>query len=119
VSLFPAVYATLAAAPAVSAIVGTNIFRDRAEPVSGPYLVWSVLAGVPENNLSDPPPSDDYSIRIDCFARSESEVDTLALAVRNSVEAHGPIETIQSLGMEDDTGLWRIVIDVDWFHNRN
>jgi len=105
--------------PAVSAIVGTRIYQDEAKgDAAAPYLVWSRMAAVPENNLSDPPPGDRESISVDVFARSEAERDRLTVAVRNALEARGHVLTIQSLGKDADTGSWRMTMDADIFHPR-
>lgn len=118
-SLLPNVYWLLTQDPAVNAIVGSNVFRERAHAVpDGAYIVWAPLAITPENNLSDRPPIDVASIRLDLFAHGEDEVDTLAAAVRNSVEGVGAVESAQSLGQEEETGLWHFVIDFDWHHHR-
>ena len=93
--------------------VSGRIYRDYAgdAPVA-PYIVWSVLAGVPENNLSDAPPGDRWSVSVDVFARTAQESDTLTFAARDAMEAIGHVLTIQSLGRES-TGLWRTSFDVD------
>lgn len=117
-SLFPKVYAWLTGDAAVAALVGTKVYREVAEPVSAPYIVWSVLAAPPENNLGAPP-GDHVAVRIDCLARSEREVDSLALVARNTMERHGMVETLQSLGKEEGTGFWRIVFDVTIYHHRS
>lgn len=99
---------------------GTRVYRDRASTSSPatPYAVWSPLAAVPENNLSDLPPGDRVSISVDIFAGSEAQLDAVTAAARNAIEPHGHLLTIQSLGQESDTGLWRTTFDADLFHPR-
>lgn len=118
-SLFPNVYGQLVADPEIAAIVGDKVFRAVAEAVPAPYIVWTVLAAPPENNLSNTPPGDMVSVRIDCYARNEAEVDTLAQKARNSLQVRGTVETLQDLGMEPETGYWRITFDVDLYHHRS
>lgn len=114
------VYGVLHGAAAVAALVGTRIYREFAgNAPTAPYVVWSMLAGVPDNHLSGVPPSDRYTVRIDCFARDEAESDALLIACRDAMEAAGhQVQTIQSLGREADTTLWHYVMDVDFFRNR-
>lgn len=96
----------------VSAVSG-RVYRDYAgDAPQAPYIVWSVLAGVPENNLSELPPGDRWSISVDVFARTAQESDTLTFAARDAMEAIGHVLTIQSLGRES-TGLWRTTMDAD------
>jgi len=100
--------------PAVAAIVGTRIYQDIARPDAvAPYVVWSRLAVVPENNLSNPPPGDRESISVDVFAKTEAQRDALTVAVRNALEARGHVLTIQSLGQDVDTQNWRMTLDAD------
>lgn len=104
--IYPALNAGV---PAVSG----RVYRDYAgdAPVA-PYIVWSVLAGVPENNLSDAPPGDRWSVSVDVFATTAAQSDTLTFAARDAMEAIGHVLTIQSLGRES-TGLWRTTMDAD------
>lgn len=113
------VYGILHGWPAVAALVGTRIYREFAgDTPAAPYVVWRILAGVPDNNLSSVAPSDRWSVRIDTFAATEAASDALTVACRDAFEQQGhQVLTIQSLGRED-TGLWRYTFDVDIFRNR-
>lgn len=104
---------------AVAAMVGTRIYRAFAgDAPTAPYVVWSTPAIVPDNHLSGPPPSDRYTLSVDTFADDEAESDVLTGACRDALEATGHVLTIQSLGKETDTGLWRYNITADIFRNR-
>lgn len=116
--LFPPVYKALTTDAAVRAIVGARVYRDEADPVPAPFIVWTALAAVPENSLDPGAPTDRHTIRLDVYATTEAGVDALAAAVRNCVQAFGSVQTMQSLGREPDTRYWRITLDVDWFHAR-
>lgn len=114
------VYKALHDWPAVAALVGTRIYREFAGdgPVA-PYVVWGILSGVPDNNLSSVAPSDRYTVSVDCFATTEAQSDALVTACRDAMEQAGhQVLTIQSLGREPDTTLWRYTFDVDFFKNR-
>src|SRR5690606_6014805 len=106
------------AVPAVTAIT-PRIWQDVArDDEAAPYVVWMRQAVVPENNLSDRPPGDRESIRVDVVARDEAERDALLVACRDAVEAHGHVLTIQSLGRDTETSFWRMTFDADVFHPR-
>lgn len=106
------------AVPSVLAITN-RIRQDEANPDEpAPYVVWMRQAVVPENNLSDRPPGDRESIRVDITARTEAQRDALTVACRDAVEARGHVLTIQSLGRDADTGFWRMTFDADVFHPR-
>ena len=67
---------------------------------------------MPENNLSDAPPGDRWSVSVDVFAKTAQESDTLTYAARDAMETIGHVLTVQSLGRES-TGLWRYTMDAD------
>lgn len=105
----------------VAAIVGTRIFRDfGGSAPAADYVVWSMLAVVPDNHLSGPPVSDRYSVSVDTFSTTEARSDALVKACRDAIEAdgHAQVLTIQSLGREAETTLWRWNISADIFRNR-
>ena len=113
------IYATLMADATVAGIVAGRIYQDRANPnATAPYIVWRLLTATPENNLSHRPRADRESISVDVFARTERERQDLTVAARNALEPHGVVMTVQSLGQETDTGLWRMNFDIDWFYHR-
>lgn len=114
------IYPTLKDAAPVAAIVGTRIYRDHAGDSPGePYVVWSLVAGVPIHPLGQTPPTDRYSVSIDCFSPTEVQSDALVVACRNAVEAIGRLSSgIQSLGREAETNLWRYTFTVDIFRDR-
>jgi len=115
--MYPPIYSYITqAVPAL----GGRVYRERtstANPAT-PYAVWAPLAAVPENNLSQRPPGDRVSISVDVFASTEQQLDTVTAACRDAIEAHGHVLTVQSLGQETDTGLWRSTFDADIFHTR-
>lgn len=116
--MIPPVYSLLST-PAVTALVGTRIWQDEAEPQpAGDYIVWSLLSAVPENNLSRLPPGDKCSISVDVFAETEQRRQTITQAARAAIEAHGYVQNLQSLGRETDTRLWRMSFDADLFYKR-
>ena len=104
--------------PAVRGLVGANVFQDRANPgQAAPYIVWSRQI-VPQMGLARRPIADRETITFDLFAANERQRDELLLAVRDAIEPIGTIGTIQSLGEEADTNLWRVTLDVDLFTGR-
>ena len=113
-------YAMLRSNPAVVALVGTRIYRSWAgENAVAPYVVWQVVATPPDNHLSGRPPSDRYSVTVDCFARNEAESDLLMRACRDAAETYGQLSSgPQDLGRDLDTTLWRWNFTVDISRNR-
>lgn len=116
--MIPPVYSLLST-PAVTALVGTRIWQDEAEPQpAGDYIVWSLLSAVPENNLSQLPPGDKCTISVDVFAATEQRRENIIQAARAAIETRGYVLKVQSLGRETDTRLWRMSFDADLFYKR-
>ena len=92
--MLPAVFQALKASSGVKAIVGSNpprIYRHGVSPqdTEKPYVVWTLIFGVPELNLSDLPPVDRASVQVDCYHQTDSGVELLAIAVRDALEVVG------------------------------
>lgn len=115
----PRIDLLLAASAGLVAIVGAKIYRTQAdETVAAPYVVWSIISGSPENNLSDLPEVDEGRIQVDCYSLSQSEArrmcDYCVTAIESSFHIiFGPVES-----REDDTKLWRWSFDLTSFTNR-
>ena len=104
--------------PAVVALVGSNVFQDRASPdQTAPYVVWSRQI-VPLMGLAHRPIADRESVTIDIFAQTEAQRDAILVAVRDAIEPVGVVLNIQSLGSEADTNIWRMTLDADIFDER-
>lgn len=115
----PPVYAALMADATVASMTGGRIRQDVGNPDEGaPYIVWGLLSAAPEMTTQRRAPADRCSISVDVFARDEAERETLTRAAREALEPHGHILTIQSLGKDAETRLWRMTFDMDWFINR-
>ena len=123
-ALLPPVFQALKASDAVKNIVGTNpprIYRHGAAPqdaIAGPYITWLLVAGVPENNLSDTPPFDRMTVQVDGWHGSDAGVELLALAIRNALEPYAVSTQILLDDFESETRLFRIGQQFDWLLDR-
>lgn len=119
--MFPNIFQALKSDPSVFALVNTRIYRhgDAPQDVTKPYVTWFSVSGTPENNLSDPPPTDRWSIQVDCWSASDTGVETLAEAVRNALETMGHVTGLIINEREAETRLYRIAFQVDVWQNRN
>ena len=105
--------------PALVAELGfTRVYRDFAgdAPVT-PYAVWTPLAVNPHNNL-DRANADVHAVSVDVFSRTQQESDALIRKARDAMEAIGYVETIQSLGYDSVTRLWRYSLTAEIQVNR-
>lgn len=113
---------------AVMSIVGTNpprIYRHGAAPQraeSAPsmaYITWELISGVPENNLSDPPPHDRMTVQVDNWHPTDSGVELLARASRDALEQFGYVTNVILDLRDPETKLYRIGIQADLLTGRS
>lgn len=83
-----------------------------------PYAVWQVVTGLPENYLDCPPDVDSYSIQIDVYGGSVTEVQAAVKALRDALEPHGYITRWGNEEREEETGLYRYGFDFDYWVKR-
>lgn len=122
--MLPPIFGLLNAAAPVTAIVGkatqttaARIYRPGSVPAGlvQPYVVWSIISGVPENNLSDLPPSDRVTLQVDCYSPSEGGIVALATAVRNAIEPAAHMTGIPvDMRETEEPKLFRIALQFDY-----
>lgn len=105
----------------VSAVasITPRVYRTEAdENAAAPFVVWTIVSGLPENNISDRPDTANARIQIDCYSLDQSECRRLMGLALAAVEGvtnviFGPIES-----REPDTKLWRWIFDASFWFNR-
>jgi hypothetical protein len=120
--MLPAVFQTLQT-PAVLAIVGgdpVRIFRHGAAPqdTAKPYITWFLVNDQPYDQLSGPPCGDFDSVQIDCWSKSDLQVEQLAGAVRDAVDLAGIANRVVVNLRDPDTKLFRIGLEADFINSR-
>lgn len=120
--MLPPIFAYLKAAAPVTGILGTTpkAYRHGAAPQGtvAPYVVWSVISDVPENNLSDLPPVDRVTVQVDCYHTTDAGIEALATAVRDALEPHGHMTGMPVNQRETETQLFRSALQFDIWLNR-
>ena len=118
--MLPPIYPTLAAWPAVSAIVGIRVYphADAPQDVTAPYVTWFMAGGAPVNTLSEPPLVDQMTVQIDCWHATSAGVVALASAVREAVEPHAHIIGYPINAKDTETQLYRLGLQLDWWMSR-
>ncbi|MBC7201937.1 MAG: DUF3168 domain-containing protein [Pusillimonas sp.] len=115
--VFPAIATT-----AVKAIVGTSpvrIYRHGQAPESAvrPYITWFVVTGTPQDSLTTPC-ADIDTVQIDCWSDDDTQVETLASAVRDALDAALTTNTVILNTFESETKLYRIGLQADFIKSR-
>lgn len=126
--MIPPVFQWLKASNDVKNIVGTNpprIWRhgvapQRADgqPQTEPYVTWFMASLEPNNNLSDPPPSDRVTVQVDSWHQTDGGVIALAEAVRDAMEPHCHMTGLVANLREPETRLFRIGLQFDIWLDR-
>jgi len=118
--MLPPVYRLLHENAAVRALLGdspTRVFGAGTAPqdTTKPYVVWTLITGVPENSLSDLPTHDRMPVQLDCWAVKEADVRVLATAVRDALEPHAHMTGVLLSEREAETKLYRLALQFDFW----
>ena len=118
--MLPPVFTLLKSNATVTSIVGERIYRhgNAPEGVARPYITWFVVSGMPELNVSSTPCTDRDMVQIDCWSESDSQIETLAYAVRAVLDSAGIANRIVQDSRENDTKLYRIALEADFISSR-
>lgn len=93
-------------------------FDEAPEWVTKPYAVFQIVSGSPENNLSDLPDTDFYTLQVDVYSDTANQCRQVAQALRDAIEPHAHIVRWGGESREAQTRLYRYSFDVDWWVNR-
>lgn len=120
---FAPIFATLKAASAVTALIGSSPCRcyphgEAPQAVTAPYVVFQQVGGGPENYLNQAPDIDGATTQIDAYASTVESARAVAVACRNALQAIGHVVSVRELGRDPITNHYRVSFDVDCYVNR-
>lgn len=125
--MFPPLFATLLATPAVTAIFGTaplRVYPFGDAPQKGaagyalPYGVYQGISGSPGNYLNQSPNSDEFGQQIDIYAATLTAARNGAMAIRDAVEPVCYVVGWNGESKDPDSGNYRYSFDLDWIVRR-
>lgn len=121
--MFPPIFATCAAAPAVTALIGTSPVRlfpfgEASQDVALPYAVWRIVTGLPENYLDKVPDIDSFTIQVDAYGLTGTSATNVARAIRDAIETKAHITAWRGESRDPETQHYHYSFDVDWFVKR-
>lgn len=121
--MYPPLLATLKAAPAVTALIGSAPIRCypagiAPQTVADPYVTWQVIAGSPENYLSTAPDMDVFVAQVDVWGKTLPSVHSAAVAVRNALEVVGHVVAWRGESRDATTDRYRYSFDVEFLTPR-
>lgn len=118
--MLPPVFARLKTSSALTALVASRIYRHGSAPQDSalsPYITWTALP-TPENTLSETPGIDRVTLQIDCWSDNDTQVETVATLVRDTIEPVAHMTGVIIDSREPDTKLYRISLQFDWWLSR-
>lgn len=123
--MYPPVFLIIAGDDACTTLLGTNPtrfwpFGQAPEDEQRPYATHQLIVGVPLNHISCKPGMDQFTLQIDCFAKTASGCRTLAKTIGSALEdQHAVITSWDIDEIDQPTGLYRVAFTVDFFTARN
>lgn len=120
--MLPAVFPLLKNAPAVTALIGTNpvrVYRHGSAPqdVLRPYVTWSVPGGTAENTFQGAD-ADFFRVQVDCWSDDDTQIETLAAAVRAALEPAAHLVAYLADERDFDTKRFRMSFAFDFIKPR-
>lgn len=113
--MLPLIYPLLRSSATVKAIVDDRIGRHGSmeQDAARPYITWFLVNGNPENQLSGAPCADVDTVQIDCYSMDDTQVETLAYAVRDALDGAGHLNRIVRNLRDPDTKLYVMSLEAD------
>ena len=119
----PPVFALLAAASAVTAIIGSNPVRcypggEALQGTAAPYVVWQIVSNNVQAYLSGAPSGDNLRVQIDLYATSRDQCAALLRQVQLTLDGAGYQVSYNVDEREPETRLWRMSVDYEFWVER-
>lgn len=106
--------AMLAAASAVTALVGTRYWPDKADTDQPalPYITWQVISEVRNDHIDLPGRGKRARIQINCYAATRAGADALGNAVEAAASTYRPGRVVlRQSNYEFDSQIYSTLID--------
>lgn len=125
--MYPPFFEVCSSDQLIQALLGVNptrIYPFGHAPQAGtsfykvPYVVWTIVTGLPENYINEKPDIDSYTIQVDVYGNTSDSVRNVAMAVRDVSEFYSYVTSWRGESFDNSTGMYRISFDLGWFVNR-
>jgi hypothetical protein len=121
--MYPPIFQTVAAAGAVTALLGTSPVRfypfgSAPALVAKPYAVWRTVYGSPENILEGLPGSDTFGIQIDVYAATGASARAVGDALQAAIEPVAYVTAYNGESQDPETKNYNYSFTVDWMKVR-
>ena len=85
---------------------------------SYPYVVWQVVTGSPENYLSGRPDEDGFTLQVNVYANTVTNLTAVTKALRDAIELDSYIARWGSTQKNTETNKYQFDFDVDFITPR-
>jgi hypothetical protein len=113
-------YAALSGAAGLTALVGTRISPSHEQTPTAPYVVYTPIFGESFYTLAGASSMTRVRLQVDCYADHPDTSAAIAEAVISAIPQSGALHRAshsnQGLGMEEDTRLFRRLVEFSIFH---
>lgn len=90
--------------------------KDPPSPL--PYATWQNVGGVPNNNVSDRPDADFYTLQINVWGATSAQVWVITAALRDAIEDKCYIVRWGNTVKDAETKAFGYDFDADWITHR-
>lgn len=116
-------FSACSSSQAVRDLLGVNPVRiypfgQHDDIIIYPYAVWQNIGGDPQNFINQRPDIDRFSIQVDIYGDTDSEVIAVARAMRDAIEGKAYITRWGTQERDSSTMKYHYSFDVDWLVNR-
>lgn len=121
--MIPPLFEILNASVPVKLILGNKPLRvfpwgQAPQNVTIPYATYGVFNGNPENSLGEVPSIDRLGTQVDVWAKDTDSLLACSVAIRNAIEPHAHMISVDNFDRSPETGLYRCRMDFDFFTAR-
>lgn len=116
----PPIFAVCSADAGVAALLGAGIdcrlfsFGEAPDGTPKPYVVWSLIAGSPENYLAGRPDVDGFTLQVDVYAATSATATAVTKALCAAIELRAYVVRWGATDRDLKTKLFHRSFDVDW-----
>lgn len=120
---YPPIFTIAAGSSNVTSLLGTNPtrlwpFGFAPQNEERPYAVHQLIYGTPENTLSCPADIDLVGLQIDSYAKNVTASRSVSEALREALEPHSYVVALNGEFWEQNTGLYRVSITLEFWQQR-
>jgi len=99
---------------------GLNLwpFGEAPKDAPLPYVTWQNVGGMPNNNLSDRPDADHFSLQMNVWAENSRQMWAVTNALRDAIELDCYITRWGNTVIDAETKAFGYDFDADWITYR-